>query len=420
MSDPSSDPNGSPPSGSLSPVATCCPQVSKFDGSPRPDNVTGFDARTNLAQARDADEYWIPPDAAKSAPSDRMTQDGAAWVSVTVNGETVVEASFEGHSSGAFIANSTFEVVPAGIAHVSPTTGSASGMSLTLRGVSAGEATVKVTCDGADIGWFHVVCYQRIILEATIGCIKTPLSKSVGYSASTLSNMLNRTFNAAGIQIALTDLGDVDLSALADITAADLALRATVVGPYFSEGFGDLQGQRAFFGAPTGDDLGTMRWIGDTAVWQVGASAKRYLWFYVPHDVPSRVNGMVPEISSEHGFVFKDFVGANGGQTIVDSYAVLTHELGHALGLFHPDDANIGSQLPNHLKASLGQPVSAEAGTNTEPAITPTPRALDPKNIGLIMQRDPLNLMGYWPNFTEQSFLRKNQWDAVRAVAARL
>ena len=420
MSDPSSDPSGNPPSGSLSPVATCCPQVSTFEGSRRPERVTGYDARTNLAQTRGADEYWIPPDAAKSVPSDRMTQDGAAWVSVMVNAETEVEASFEGHSSGACIANSTFEVVPAGIAQVSPTRGSSSGMSLTVRGMSAGEATVKVTCDGEDIGWFHLVCYQRIIIEAKIGCIKTPLSRSVGYSTNALSNALNKTFNAAGIQIVLSDVGEVDLTSFADVTAADAGLRATVNFPYYSEGFGELQGQRAFFGNLGGPAQGAIAWIGETAAWQAGASFQRSLWFYVPNDVPSLVNGMVPDIPSEYAFVFKDYIGAIGGQTISDSYAVLAHELGHSLGLFHPDDSRIANQLPSHLKASLGQPVTAEPATNTEPTITPTPRALDRKNVGKIMQRDPLNLMGYWPNFTEQSFLRKNQWDAVRAVAAGL
>ena len=420
MADPSPDPNGTPPSGGLSPVATCCPQVSTFDGSRNAAKVRGFDARTNLAQTRDADEYWIPPDAAKSVPSDRMTQDGAAWVSVMVEDETEVEASFEGHTSGACIANSTFEVTPAGIAEVSPTRGSASGMSLTLRGISAGEATVRVSCDGEDIGWFHVVCYQPIALSVTIGCIKTALSRSVSYSVGALSNVLNGAFNAAGITIGLSDVGEIDLSGSASIATADAALRSIVPVPYYSEGFGELRGQNAFLGNPTGADLQTLKLIADAAKLQAGASAGRYLWFFVPDDVPSRFSGVVPEIGDARGFVFKNFEGAIGGQTMADSYAIFAHELGHALGLFHPDDDRIGNQLPNHLKASLGQPVTAEPATNTEPAINPTPRALDPKNVGLIMQRDPLNMMGYWPIFKEQTFLRKNQWDAVRAVASAI
>jgi len=34
-----------------------------------------------------------------------------------------------------------------------------------------------------------------------------------------------------------------------------------------------------------------------------------------------------------------------------------------------------------------------------------------------IMARDPLNLMGYWPAFQEQVFIRKLQWDTCRAGA---
>ncbi len=420
MTDPSPDASGTPPSGNLSPVATCCPTVSTFEGSPRPEKVRGFDARTNLAQTRGADEYWIPPDAAKTAPSNRMTQDGAAWVSVMIDDTTEVEVSFEGHTTNACIANSTFDVTPGGIVQVSPTRASASGMALTLRGLAAGEATVKVTCDGEDIGWFHVVCYREIIITTTIGCIKTPLSRSVSYSASALSMMLNRTYNAAGIIIDLLDIGVVDLSGIPAVTAVEEGLRAIVPEPYYSEGFGEVQGTRAFLGSPDGSSLANIGLIARMAIGRSAAVSNRYLWFFVPDDVPSRYNGIVPMLPGESGFVFKDFAGANGGQTIDDSYAVLDHEFGHTLGLLHPDEPTIGNQLPGHLLASLGRPVTAEPGTNTEPPIVPTPRAFDPKNIGKIMQRDPLNLMGYWPNFKEQTFLRKNQWDAARAIAAGL
>ena len=35
------------------------------------------------------------------------------------------------------------------------------------------------------------------------------------------------------------------------------------------------------------------------------------------------------------------------------------------------------------------------------------------------MARDPLNLMGYWPEFTEATFLRKGQWDRCRSGAMK-
>lgn len=75
---------------------------------------------------------------------------------------------------------------------------------------------------------------------------------------------------------------------------------------------------------------------------------------------------------------------------------------------------------PRICANSSGKPVSAEPATNTEPAIIPEGKDVTvDRNRPVIMARDPLNLMGYWPKFTEAWGLRKGQWDVARKGAMK-
>ncbi len=414
---PSSDPQGSPPSGNVSSTATCCPEVSTFDGSRNASRVWGFDARTNLVENRDSDEYWIPPDKGKSAPGDMMTQDGAAWVSVALGRTTELEIAFEGQSGNGCLVNCQFAPGSPAIVEVVTTSVASNNAAFQLRGLAEGETSIVVTCDGAEIGWVHVVCYPLIEVDAVVGSIVSPYTREVQYSASTLESVLNHTFAQACIKINVVDIGALDYTGNEPFQAAENLGVSNLDTPYPSDGYGDLTGNVM---DPSANEMAFLEMAPPLLQGPIKArtGADICLLYYVSTDLPSRFNGSVPAVGSGPCFAYKDFTDATEpGYSIADSYAVLAHELGHAFNLNHPDRAG-GDELPSHLSGSTGGAVVAEPATNTEPAIEPAGKPVGlPKNSVNIMARDPLNLMGYWPAFQEQVFIRKLQWDTCRAGA---
>ncbi|RJE87275.1 reprolysin-like metallopeptidase [Paracoccus onubensis] len=421
---PPAAPKGEPPSGNVSSIATCCPLVSTFQGSSRPERVKGFDPRTNLVNQRGTGEYWVPPEKGKTAPSDRYTQDGAAWASVGLQQEVELEIGFEGQSGNGCLANCTFETVPDGIIEIT-TPGIASNNAIfRLRGLAEGETTIKVRCDGADIGWVHVVCYAPIQIRAVVGSVVTPRTRSVGYSISAMEKVLNAAFKHALISFRLQDAGDINMGGNVGMAAKEAEYRVNLteeqIPPMFSDGYGDVAGDALtpFFN----DDLIFAK---DLAAIVERVTAARFpgrlpVLYYVPTDAVALANGSVPEVGMSPAFCFKDFTDATvSGYGLEDTYAIMAHEIGHVLGLRHPHDPNC-TELPPHLRNSVNRTVMDEPATNTEPAIITAGKPVGvERNRIAIMSRDPLNLMGYWPAFREQLFLRKKQWDTCRAGALR-
>lgn len=420
------EPRGAAPSGKVSSTATCCPEVATFDGARSPDRVRGFDARTNLVQNRGSGEYWIPPGKAKAAPSDRYTQDGAAWASVGLNETTELEIAFEGHSGNGCLLNCTFEPVPAGIVELLDQRVAANQAAFRLRGLAEGETTIKVMCSGAEVGWVHVVCYAPISVRAVIGWVNTPYTRPVSYNAGALQTLLNRVYKPALIRFFVTDIGSLDLGGAADL--AEYVQGYTFnLKEYnqtrFIDGVGEYDGD--VIAAAGSDNQGNNYILAKDIAGFINshpAVPRNYLpmLYFVHATHRPEANGSVPEVGFGPAFAYKDYSDSTvPGWGIEDSYAVLAHEAGHAFGLYHPNDGKC-AELPEHLRASCGQPVSAEPATNTEPAIVPAGKDVTvERNRVVIMARDPLNLMGYWPKFTEATFLRKGQWDRCREGALK-
>lgn len=133
------------------------------------------------------------------------------------------------------------------------------------------------------------------------------------------------------------------------------------------------------------------------------------LYYYAIRNDASVYNGSVVNVGTPPGYAFK-------AGNLAESYAILAHELGHVPGLVHPNTPAAPTQMPNAHIASIGQPIMPEPATNTEPAIRPD-QSFKPGDREKVMALDPLNMMGYWPAFQEQVYIRYMQWKVCRTIA---
>ncbi len=378
-------PGDKPPALPESPVATCCPDVSTFEGSKIRANYFGFDPKTNLVANAGTDEYWLPPAKAKTLPSNRTTRDGARWVSVGVGKETEVEISFAGQTGNGCIANCTYEIAPASIADVVTKAVNASGVVFKIKGKAQGEASLKVVCQGKTIGWFHIWCKQPARIRLDIGTLLTANSRAATYSAADMEAVMNRIYSQALVEIIVRDVGTIDITANATVTKLE--------EPFFKA--------TSFAPDPA---LLTAAHLAARAVLEADAKkakkpfahAPYQLFYYVPAAIGPAWGGEVLQIGKSPGFVYFDG-GAN-------SYNSMAHELGHSFGLRHPSDSSVTGQLPAHLVTSKGSATLAQAATNTEPAVPANGAHAN------IMALDPLNLMGYWSPKAPREPLRYGQW----------
>lgn len=223
-----------------SPVAPCCPDVAIFEQSKgNRASFFGFDDRTNLVATAGADEYWIPPTDPKTLPSDKETRDGARWVSVGVGKETQVTIGFGGTANKTCLPNCTYEVAPAAVATVVTTSVTADGVAFRIKGAQAGEASLKVMCDGKLRGYFHIWCAQPVVIDVDVASIVTPNSGAVAYVLSDMEAYINEVFSQALISVRLNDAGAITVApsvttyltgsnsaAIAHYTEMDLLARA--------------------------------------------------------------------------------------------------------------------------------------------------------------------------------------------------
>lgn len=353
------------PSGPVGSTVDCCPQAVAFSFLPQPGRSTyGFDAISN-AGAVATDDYWDPPEKKKTLQG-RETRDGAAWVSVPVGGETVLNISLMGCASAV---SCTFEVEPASVAVVVDPKPAGNLDALTIKGLAEGEASLKVMCRGTLVGYFHIWCKKMATIRIGVGAIHVTSSKHTdpasGAAISTpvfpmstadlaqLKAKLDEIYRQALIEFEIRSLGVVDF----DHTPEKLKRNAQELildGPNsVFDGSGDLRLHSAR------NDKDFIRWmeainaLGNLARMRTGGYGSYSVWFVPQPDQGTLdVVGYSDAIPGRNVYVF---------ELPPDALDTTAHELGHLMGLQHPNvfsttekatvDAH-EAQYPAHLRYS--------------------------------------------------------------------
>jgi len=392
------------PEGSKTQVELCqhpsCANVAFFEGPTTRQYYFGFDHKTNLVAAPNG-EYWkpVPDRGTLTMPGNKLTRDAARWVSVAVGQQTQLEINFDfkGTECIPCIENSTFEVVPANIAEVVTASVSGKKAAFKIKGKAVGEASLKVICDGQDLGWFHIWCVNEATLKLDIACLITNRAPVATYNMGLLRQHFEDIYRQACIKIDMVDLGSINLTSNAPLATIESSgypagggvflAKSGTPRPYNSKGavLNALHGAAStVLGARTTAPLAR-------------AGAYRLYW-YVP-TVGCSILGTVLNIGSNISFGFQP-----DSSTARNSTA---HEFGHSLNLRHPSDGSSGPQFAAHNLSTRNVASPAYTATNTEPASTPrTPRSN-------VMANDPTNLMGYWPDRPNRKRLRYHQWKAA-------
>ncbi len=374
-----------------------CANVAFFEGSTTRDRYFGFDHKTNL-KPTGGTSYWdpVPAKGTLALPGSKFTRDEARWVSVAVGQEVELEINYAFKDGECIpcIANSTFQIIPANIAEVLTSRITARKASFRIKGKAEGEASLKVVCDGKDIGWFHIWCKPEATLKLDVACIITARAPASAYSLATLGEHMNDIFRQAVLKIDLFDLGTIDLSAdaaLATIEAngyppagGQFLRKSGTPQPYNSKGLvlNALHAKAtAALNARTVEPLPR-------------PTAFRIYW-YVP-TAGCSILGTVLNIGSKISFGFQpDTATARNS---------MAHEFGHSLNLRHPSDPASTTHYAAHNLATLGGAVPAYAATNTEPL------SVVDAGSGNVLANDPTNLMGYWDDRPNRKPLRYHQW----------
>lgn len=376
----STTPSGvSPTAGaSTSGTVTCCPDVAEFKKKSTRTDYFGFDDKTCLHAAA-ADRYWVPATKSKTAPTNRLTRDGAVWLSVETGKTTKTTIDFTNNIG--CITNCTYEVKPASKATVLTASIGADRATFEIKGDAEGDCTVVVKCDGKDVGWVHVAVWDQLAFTVGICEVNQSITTGTGAAATTALTLPRPALNVAryqsffddcyrdaAVKVTLTGLPRHDVPATVDLSAGG--------------GFFDANGQmespayrarRATGIYPVTDAI-------HTAVSAANPGYDKYLFLMVPPGARRAskryLNGFARGIGGDYAIFFN----VNSG-----TYSTAAHEFGHLIDLRHPNDSSGANQYAAHLRA----------GSNN------------------VATNDTKALMGYGNPRTSRKRIRYEQWKAV-------
>lgn len=362
-------------------TASCCPTYAKFERSRNLNNYYAYDNRTNTTATTanltipGEGRYWASTPVGLH-PQDRYNLDDAVWLSVPKDQTTELEIHMPENVARQCISNCSFRIDNPNVASLITTAVSVNKATLEISGVGEGDATLIVQCGGKDIGWFHIWCAPLVTLNLNVCTIKSSRASAVSYDHEQIQIILNQVFKQALLQFNVVDRGIRTMNS-------------------YAVGIEDKAHEKA---AAAGRQTGTSIWDGLTLHrmllrtfsprWRAKAF-KNYAYAF--YELPGKketfdgstytdMAGVVPEIGERYGISFNN-----------KNYYELAHEVGHMLGLAHPDGSGAArpEQFAPHLLASLNKPVIAQTEINTDLDIRPEPSSPN------VMALDPRNLMGY-------------------------
>ncbi len=304
-----------------------------------------------------------------------------------------VEVTFLTAAGNGCIANCTFEVVPAGIARCLTPMATSATATLVIEGLAPGEASLKVMCNGALLGYFHIWCERMVTIDVDVVSVETTRSSPTSVDIGALKAVLDKIYRQALIQWDVVDIGSVDLSGDAEFEKKEKSL-------YTGQTYNAYPDEFSVIGTAVTSALANR--------WSIFVDPPRpeaiRVHYYRPASVRRPPDGTLVGSVSNFGqrdvWIFVDSAGLTEN--------VIAHEIGHIFVLVHPDEPFLGNirrmEYPQHHLDSLGLPIPPIAATNTEPAVGPATALPN------VMAADPMNLMGYWIDPAQTEMLRYRQW----------